>query len=52
MQCDLNPPLFLSFYLLAALTDVMTLDHPVNGTSAAMRNDYAGQRAKGEARPV
>lgn len=52
MQRDLNPPLFLSFYLQAALTDVMTLDHPVNGTSAAMRNDYAGQRAKGEARPV
>lgn len=48
MQCDLNPPLFLSFFPLAALTDVLTLDHPVNGTSAAIRNDYAGQRGKGK----
>ncbi|KAM7402898.1 hypothetical protein PAMA_003698 [Pampus argenteus] len=30
----------------AALTDVMTLDNPVNGSSPAIRTDYTGHKAK------
>lgn len=32
------------------LTDVMTLDNPVNGSSPAIRTDYTGHKTKGETR--
>lgn len=31
----------------AVLTDVMTLDNPVNGSSPAIRTDYTGHKTKG-----
>lgn len=39
----------LPFFPAAALTDVMTLDNPINGSSPAIRTDYTGHKAKGEA---
>lgn len=43
--------LLLSFPPAATLTDVMTLDNPVNGSSPAIRTDYTGHKAKGETSP-
>lgn len=48
-QTEIN---FLSsFPPAASLTDVMTLDNPVNGSSPAIRTDYTGHKAKGETSP-
>lgn len=43
--------MYFSSLLVAALTDVMTLDNPVNGSSPAIRTDYTGHKAKGETSP-
>lgn len=41
----------VSFIPTGALTDIMTLDNPVNGSSPAIRTDYTGHKAKGETWP-
>ena len=43
--------LLSSFSPAATLTDVMTLDNPVNGSSPAIRTDYTGHKAKGNTSP-
>lgn len=42
--------MFLSHHT-ATLTDVMTLDNPVNNSSPAIRTDYTGHKSKGEIPP-
>lgn len=36
----------------AMLTDVMTLENPVNGSSPSVGTDYPGHKAKGETCPL
>lgn len=36
----------------AMLTDVMTLDNPINGSSPSVGSDYTGQKPKGEICPL
>lgn len=36
----------------AMLTDVMTLENPINGSSPSVGSDYTGQKPKGEICPL